>query len=182
MPLITENSYNIDFFVIDGNDTKSIIILDNSTYLDPPDKPLLEIILPGFTGYVSIPYRPNNYTILNSDSLDLTASCDYTELIDIPDGIYQIKMKICPYEELHNKKCYLKTSSFYKKFQEVLLTADLYEDTYEGSALKNSVVDVDLLMQSALASVQKCDLDNGIRLYTTANKKLNQIVNKLNCK
>lgn len=182
MPLLTEQYYNIDFYVIDGNDEKSIIILDNSTYLNPADKPTLQVILPGFTGYVTIPYTPNNYTVLNSDSLDLTSSCEYSELSELPDGVYQIKMQSCPTEILYKKKCYLKTSCFYSKFQELLLNNDLTKDTYDSKKLKENILNLEILIETAKAYVQRCELENGIKSYTTATKLLDNITRKLNCK
>jgi hypothetical protein len=182
MPVLVEQSSYIDFFILDSNDTKSLIILDNSVYLDPPDKPLLQVILPGFTGYVSIPYNPKSYTILNSDNLDLTSSCDYDSLAELPDGVYQIKMQVCPTEEFYAKKCYLKTTAFYNKYREVLLNNDIFISTYEGNALKNNIIDTELLMQTAIGYSARCDIYNAIRFYTAADKKLSKIIKKLNCK
>ena len=182
MPTLVEKTAYIDFFVLDSNDAKSIIILDNSVYLDPADKPLLQVILPGFTGYVNIPYNPNSYTILNSDNLDLTSSCDYSELAELPDGVYQIRMQVCPTEEFYSKKCYLKTTAFYNKYREVLLNNDIFIETYEGSKLKNSIIDAELLIETAKGYVYRCDIYNATKYYAAANKKLNSIIKKLNCK
>lgn len=181
MPLIGTQSYNIDFYVLESNDPKTIVILDRSNYLDQPELPLIEVIIPGFTGFVQKEYIPNGLIVLNSDSLDLTEACEYETTADLPDGVYQITMKVCPYDELYNKKCYLKTTKFYEAYQNILLNFDIADTSYNQDKLKQDIIDLDILIQSAKAEVNRCNVDRGTQKYQTALRKLLSINRKLNC-
>jgi len=180
MPLIGIDTYNIDYYILPTNDPKTITLLDNSHYLSLPEKPLINVILPGFTGSVQFPYIPGGLITIDSDSLDLTENTDYDYTADLPDGVYQITMKVCPYDQLYNKKCYLKTTKFDEQFQQLLLciTPDCCEDQRK---LKDEIVDIDILIQSAKAEVNLCNVEKGTLKYQVAVKKLQNLNKKLNC-
>lgn len=180
MPLIGIDTYKIDFNILETNNPKIIALLDLSNYLTVPNKPLLFVTLPGFTGHVEIPYIPRSIITLNSDDLKLTEECDYDDLADLPDGVYQIRMAVCPYDELHSKKCWLKTTNFDCQFQDILLN---YEncDCLDQSKLKETILDVDILIQSAKAEINRCNIDKAVSKYRTALKKLENLEKKLNC-
>lgn len=179
--LIGTQTYTINFYIIESNDPKTIVILDQSNYLDQPEQPTLDVIIPGFTGSVSKEYIPNGINVLNSDSLDLTEQCEYDTTADLPDGVYQITMKVCPFDQLYNKKCYLKTTKFYEAYQNLLLNFDITNNTYNQDELKRNIIDLDILIQSAKAEVSQCNVDKGVQKYQAALRKLLSINRKLNC-
>lgn len=181
MPVIGISSYNIDFAILENNNPKTLVLLDQSTYLSTPDKPMLFITLPGYTGHIEIPYLPNTIITLNSNTLKLTELDECDSLLDLPDGIYLIKMGVCPYNELFNSKCYLKTSNFDCRFQNILLNFDKFK-CLEVEKLKEYILDIDILMQCAKAHTNICDLINATNKYNTALKKLTFLENQLNCK
>lgn len=181
MPLIGDQTYNIDFYILESNDPKTIVLLDRSTYLDAPEQPTLKITLPGFTGSVNIPYTPNGINVLNSDSLNLTEPCDYDATAPLPDGVYQITMQICPFEQLFNKKCYLKVTQFYAEYGKILLNFDVTNNTYDQDKLKAEIIDMDILIQSARAEVTNNSIERGVKKYQAALKKLASIKRKINC-
>lgn len=181
MELIQEKEYSINFYIIESNDPKSIVIFDKSLYIDLPEKPLLEVTLPGFTGSVQIPYLPNTLIVLNSDSLDLTKECEYENYADLPDGVYQITMKFCPYETFYNKKCFLKTSNFYQEYQKLLLSLDFTKDSYDQDYIKNQIINMDILIQSAKAETSLCNIQKAVNKYSGALSILSNINRKINC-
>lgn len=181
MPLIKSSSYNIDFYILQNNDPKSVAILDMSEYIDQPEKPKVDVILPGFTGHVSVDYVPGSVLIMDSDMLDLTSECDYCDKPDLPDGVYQITMKICPYDELYKRKCFLKTTIFFNSLQEILLQTNLDDNSYQNRQFKNDILDLYLLIHSASADVARCNVQDGVKKYDAAVRLLNQINNKYNC-
>ncbi len=182
MPLIGINTYTIDFDILESNNPKKLVLLDQSNYLTYPKKPLLDVYLPGFTGYVEIPYTPNTIITLDSDSLQLTEECDYDNKADLPDGIYQIVMKVCPYDELFKKQCYLKTTQFECQFEKLLLDLDTSYYCIDVTKLKEAIIDLEILIKSAKAEVRRCNLNKGLDKYKAAVKKLNTLNKKLNCK
>jgi hypothetical protein len=183
MPLLDIQSYKIDFVVLDTNDPKKIILLDQSKYLDTPEKPKLFITPPGFTGHLEVQYKPNSIIILDSDSIKLTESCDYNDkLVNLTDGVYQITMAICPYSELFSKKCILKTTQLEASYRELLLSLDVSSPCITDAKLKEQIIDLDILIQSAKAEITICNIEKATSKYKTAASKLASINKKLNCK
>lgn len=180
MAILTIDTYKLDFLILDSNDSKSIVILDRSHYLDVPEKPLLEITLPGFTGHVELTYNVNGITVLDSDALCLTQACDYSGLADLPDGIYQIKMKVCPYDTLFVKKCYLKTQVLENVYADALLSLDdVCSD--DLPKLKELIIDIDILIKGAKAETAYCNVEKAINKYIAAFKLLEKLNKKINC-
>lgn len=182
MPAIDIQTYNLDFLFLTNNDPKSIAILDQSTYLSEPQLPLLQVIPPGFTGALQVPYAPQTITILNSDNLTLTDVTECGELADLPDGVWQITMMVCPYDELYVKKCYLKTTQFDNIYYNILLNYDDCSPFLEKSEYEKRIIEVDILIQSAHAEARCFNVDKATMKYQKALSILNSINKKLNCK
>lgn len=181
MPAIDIQTYKLDFFFLENNDPKSIALLDQSTYLSDPQLPLLQVIPPGFTGALQVPYAPNTITILNSDNLTLTDVTECQDLVDLPDGVWQITQMVCPYDELYTKKCYLKTTQFDNLFANVLLRYSDCFSTIEKNEYERKVIEADILIQSAKAETYCCDIDKATAKYQKALAIVNNITKKLNC-
>lgn len=182
MPVLDITTYKIDFSILDDNNPDTLIILDKSTYLDTPEKPLLDITLPGYTGFIEVPYKPSTISLYNSDSLTLTEPCEDGSLSALPDGVYQITMKICPYDEFYATKCYLKTSSFNAAYEELLITfTDSTETCYDHKLLREEIIDIDILIQSAKAEANLSNIEKASEKYRTAVKKLASVNKKINC-
>lgn len=182
MPIIGIDSYSIDFVVLETNNPKTITLLDQSRYLTDAEKPLLSIIVPGFTGHVEIPYYPNTLITLTSDDVGLTEPTDYEDLADLPDGIYQITMKVCPYDELYSKKCHLKSTLLQCSYQKLLLGLDSNSSCIDNKKLKEEIIDIDILIQSAKAETNICNVEKAMFKYQAAVKKIENLNKKLNCK
>lgn len=182
MPVVGPEYYNIDFLIVDSNDPKTIVLMDTSTYLEQPELPVIDVIPPGYTGYIQIPYLPNSTIVLNSDDLKFTDNCEFEYLADLPDGVYQIKMKVCPYNQLFKKQCFLKDTIFYRNYQTLLLSFDQGCDSYDTDSLKSQMLDLDILVQSAKAEVAMCNVDRGVQKFQAAMSALDRINQKLNCK
>ena len=182
MPLAEALDYIIDFSILESNDLKAIYILDKSTYITPAEKPVIDVILPGFTGYVSTTYTPGTIIVLNSDNLDLTDATEYADLACLPDGVYQITMKVCPYEELYNKQCYLHTARFKRDYTEFLINLEKAYKCFDEQILEQELMEIELLLISAKAEVTICNAEKAAEKYKIAVKKLNKLNKKLNCK
>lgn len=181
MPVINITSYNIDFSILEDNNPNTLIILDKSTYLDTPEKPLLDIVLPGYTGYLEVPYKPGTISLYNSDSLTLTEPCDDGSVAPLPDGVYQVTMKICPYDTFFATKCYLKTSSFNALYEELLLNYPNNSSCFDQKQLKNEIMDIDILIQSAKAEANRCNVQRASSKYQAASDRLAFVTQQLNC-
>lgn len=178
------NTYTIDFYILDTNDPKTIILLDKSNYLFPPEKPRLFITPPGFTGDIDVEYLGQKNTIIeiNSDSIGLTETCNYKQpFSDLEDGVWQIKMAVCPYEELYNKKCYLKTTQIDCRIEDILLKFDNCE-CVDDKDFKNRIIEIDILIRSARAEVNRCNVEGATTKFKKAVKLVNSLEKSVNCK
>lgn len=182
MPLIGIDSYIIDFLILESNDPKTIVLLDRSHYLAMPEKPMLEVTLPGFTGHIEVPYKINGITVLDSDTLGLTESCEYGGHADLPDGVYQIKMKVCPYDELFKKACYLKTQQLENKLCKLLVDYNNASGCLIDKDFRNGFLDIDILIRSAKAEIMYNNIENANQKYRQAFKKVEKLNNKINCR
>jgi hypothetical protein len=180
MPIVQEQQYNIEFLALETNHPKYLLIYDISNYLNTPERPLLFITLPGFDGHIEVEYALNDLTKLDSDSLGLTDECDYDFLSDLPDGVYTVRMAVCPYEELNYTLNILRTTKFEQKLQNLLLT---YKDCacLDYKEFKSTFVDIDILIQSAKAEAATGSVKNATDKYKLALKKLDKLLNKTNC-
>lgn len=180
MPLIGIDTYKIDFLVLETGDPRFIVLYDTSNYLSTPEKPLLEITPPGFTGHYELPYNVGGITVINSDNIGLTEECDYDDYAPLPDGVYIIKQKVCPYDELFEQKYYLVTNLFDSKFNELLTKIDSY-DRADSSVVKATILDVEVLIKSAKAEIVYCNVQKGVNKYKTAMHLVEKLLNKVNC-
>lgn len=181
MPLIDIEQYVIDFLILESNDPRTLILLDRSRYLSNPDKPRLDITLPGFTGSIEIPYNINGITVIDSDTLKLTTSADYNNLIELPDGVYHIRQKVCPYDQLFATKCYLKTQRLQASYEDVLLNMDNTCDCFDVNKLTQELVAIDMLIRSARAEIASCNVYKATEKYNIAARKIAKAKTILNC-
>ncbi len=178
------NIYKLDFFILDNNDPKTILLLDRSNYIFPPENPRLFITPPGLTGEIIVEYEgvKNSLIEINSEVLGFTENCSTdSEYANLEDGVYQIKMATCPYEELYVKKCYLKTTLLDCRIEELLLK---YDDCgcVKDDLFKNTIIDIDILLKSARAEVNICNVEKATLKFRKAIKMVDFLDKQLNCK
>jgi hypothetical protein len=182
MPTLDILEYKIDFIFLESNDPKLLILLDRSRYLTNPEKPRLQITLPGFTGYIETDYNINGITVIDSDKLKLTESCEYNSLIDLPDGIYKIKQMVCPTDELFIFKCYLKTQQLEFLYSQLLLSIDNYNIDINSNKILSELVIIDILIKSARAEAAYCNSYEATNKYNLASEKINKLTKLINNK
>lgn len=180
MPILGLQTQSVNFTILEDNDPKTITLQDKSVYFGTPEKPLVEVLPPGYTGRVEFEYTPNSIITIDSDLLQLSFSAGIGSTTDLPDGVYQIALKFCPYSEFYLKKCYLKTSLFLRDFECFLLkfNPDCCEDVKK---LKSDIIDIEILILSAKAEVGVCNVDKATQKYQLAVKKLSALNKKLTC-
>ena len=112
---------HIDFQIYDSEDPKQIIVLDTSIWSYIEDKPsIIEILTPGEKDAVVYPYTKNGFNILNSINLGLNCSDCNQNLLDLPDGVYEITIKGSP-DSFYKKRCYLRTTIIQSKLDDLLI-------------------------------------------------------------
>jgi hypothetical protein len=181
MAILGIEEYIIDFAVLEDNNPKTITLFDKSNYLFTPEKPMIDIIMPGYTGVVEFAYTTGGLITITSNDLKVTLGCTFNTLKELPDGVYQIKMKVCPYDELFKKICYLRTTRFQCQYEEMLLSLDVACSCMEERRLKEEIIDIDILIQSAKAEAKICNVEKATSKYKAAVRKLNNLTKKISC-
>lgn len=155
----------LDFQYIPTDSLTTLTIHDQSIYLEDPEKPLLQILVPGFVSKVTVPYNPKELTVLNSHTLGLTLYND--NFSQLPDGVYEITQMICPYDKLYVKKYILKDTVLKDKLYTFLTSSD---NCCEVASLKKQICDFNIFLESAKAYAHNCNTNRATEFYSKAEK------------
>jgi hypothetical protein len=170
----------LDILVVPTYNSKTLAIMDASTYPDSPpiQSPTIEITIPGF-GIATLPFVPNEFNIFNSSNLGLTSPLD--EPLPLPDGLYTLNYNITPAYENYVIKTIYRVEQLQEKFDQVFMQLDMME--CDQPIKKQSKVELNsiyFLIQGAIAAANNCATDTANKLYIQASKQLSYLINK-NC-
>jgi hypothetical protein len=169
---------NLDFVVVQTNNTTTMTIVDSSTYPnDPPNvsAPTIEITVPAF-GTVSLPFAVNSYNIFNSASLGLS---EVGNVEEIPDGVYFIKYSIAPAFENYVEHSIIRVDKLQEKFDQAFMTLDMME--CDRAIKEQSFVTLNtiyLFIQGAVAAANNCATIEANNLYKQADNALDHFIRK----
>jgi hypothetical protein len=173
MPILTVKSNELNFEIIDSLDPRTIAFLDKSVYLESsPDKPMVEVLIPGSTKPIVVPFRTNEYNVITGGQLNISCGKNST----LPDGVYTLKISVCPHEYVFLSKTFLKASLLEYELDSILLKQLEHRDIP-----KNFKKDFEYsirLLEAAKIHAERGNINESTNLY----KKVSKIVNKLNCK
>lgn len=181
MSAIQEN--HLDFEILDSDNPKIIIFIDASTYLDPtPEKPILEVVLPGFNQYFIININPYEVNVFNANTVGYTKTFtnEYNCLGDLPDGVWEFTYRVCPYDLVYIKKCVLRKAQLNQKLNtlyKLLQNADC--SLKEERQLKNKLTDIEIFINTAKAYAAECDKARASNFYQIADKFTNDLLKQL---
>jgi hypothetical protein len=163
----------LDFDVLDVLDTKTLTIIDKSEYLcNDPEKPVMEVLIPGNTKPILVPFRPNTINVINAHQLNL--SCGDNS--NMPDGVYRLTYRICPQDSMYIDKYYLKTDILEYQLDILLLKVLSCKDINKD--LKKTFDSIFLYLTAAKAHARAENIKEATSLYKRAQKE----INKTNCK
>lgn len=174
------HSHWLDFSILETNSPQTLVFLDTSEYFENPEQPLLEITLPGQNKYFLVNIAARKVNTFNSNTIGLTEVLENCNLIDLPDGVYKFKYKICPYQYVNRIKYHLRTTVFQKSLNILL---DSLEDSdcsaRQEKKLKATLIETFLLIESAKASAELGHVDKASDKYQQALKTVNTLLDKL---
>jgi hypothetical protein len=180
MPLGIQRNI-LDFEILEVGNPNTIVFVDSSQYMEPPDRPLLEVILPGYTKYVLTNVIPNQVNTYNSNTLNLSQSLGINHLTILPDGVWQFKYKICPYDYVYLYKNHLRTVLINEKIDKAYNDLELLGCTDKTTEyILNQIAQVHILLRGAKAAVN-VDTKVAGKYYQTANSIIDEVLNKF-CK
>ena len=170
----------LDIIVFPTYNVSTLAIHDASIY--PDDPPLvsgatIEINVPSF-GLVTLPFVIQETNIFNSSNLGISEIGVYEPL---PDGIYKLKYSIAPATTNYVEKSIMRVDKLQEKFDEAFMKLDMMEcDRAIKTQAKVELNTVYFFIQGSMAAANNCAEVNAYKLYTKANKMLDNFI-KNNC-
>lgn len=164
-----QNYLDYDIFDADMN-LRTIVIIDKSTYLEKyPESPMLEVLPPGHTKWVSLPFKTRDTNTITSSQLNLTCG----EVDTLPDGVYRFRLSVCPNDKVFLCKNYLRTTILDYGIQDLILKI-IGDCCPESKKLKKALVEIDILRNGAKAEVALGNVSRGASMYQKAVDLLNK--------
>jgi hypothetical protein len=172
---------NLDFEILETGNPSTLVFVDSSQYIEPPDKPLLEVFIPGYSKYLLVNIIPNQVNTFNSSTLRLSESLSISHLTILPDGVWNFKYKICPYAYVFIEKSTMRTTLINKKLDRAYNEIDLERCTDKTSTfILDQLTRVQILIRGSKAVVEK-DQKRASEYYNLADRLLDQVLDKF-CK
>lgn len=171
----------LDLNIIDTHNNLTIGIADASTYdpVIPIANPSLEVTPPGGFSKVTLPFTPKSINIINSNLAGITIACNYDELWVMPDGIWNFKYSIQPNLTTFVSLYYLRTTDIECKIQSAILKNLVGDgDPLPKESQLKQLLDVQLLVDGAIAAANKANTQLAMDLYNKASKVLDNIMNQ----
>lgn len=169
----------LSFEILVGTNPKTLLFLDTSTYKETPERPLLEITLPGFSKYNLVNIVAGEINVLNSSLVGLNKTLGHSKLQELPDGVYTLKYKICPYDLVYLQRYHLRTTKLEQQLHEVFHKADLC-NCGDEERLKRDLTDILLLLEGGRSEAALGFSDRAHDCYQKAQSLLNKIIERLN--
>lgn len=174
----------LDFDILETGNTKTIVFVDESTYMAEPDRPLLEVTMPGYTKYFLVNVTAKQVNTFNSSTLGLNQVLTQSKLVDLPDGVWQYKYKICPYNYVYKIKKVMRVTMLTNKLKSLYNQIDLSECSgTDDKEMQSILVQIHILIEGAKAAVEK-DSKKAQKYYQLADKLVQKALDKFckNCK
>lgn len=165
---------------LESNNLKVFRLEDSSEYNDkvPIECGIVEVTVPGFKYSKKFDVKPYFNFALNASLLDIAKAKSYKQLVDLPDGIYNIKYSIKPNTTLNVEYDYFRITKLLQRFAKV--TCDFLDQ--RSKITKKEFVEkqkdlfwIKLLIDSSKYKVEECgESDKGIEFYNEASNLLEQ--------
>lgn len=171
--------HTLDFEIIPTGNSKTLVFIDSSDYYTEPEKPLLEITLPGYKKFFLVNIVARKVNTFNSNTIGLTEIFNNNDLVDLPDGVYNFKFKVCPYEASFISKKVFRTTLIDLKIANIYEQLDATDcDVKNNSLLIPQITEVVALIEGAKAIVNKNE-KKAVLFYQLADKLIDRISCKL---
>ena len=167
----------LDIVVVPTYNTMTLGIAHASTYPTTPPSvtgPTIEITPPGFNTAV-IAFVPASYSVYTSITLGITT----TEVLPLPDGVYNLKYSITPAYSNYVEKSIMRIDRLQERYDEAFMHLDMTEcDKAIKTQAKVDLTSIYFFMQGAVSAANNCAIDEANKLYAQASKMLYKFSNK----
>lgn len=173
----------LSFTIADLHSCKLLGVVDTSIYDDNASGYTLQVQPPNGLPLKELGYYPNGVTVLNSNSIGLTNVIGEENYQDLPDGIYTIKISVCPYESNWYEKTFYRTCQLQCKYNKAFLKLEMSKCTNcYNSQLKDTLDTAWDYIQGVSANIGDCNFKKANELYSVANSLLDNILECDDCK
>lgn len=166
---------------------KVLRIFDTSNYCGDGviENYLIEILSPQKTTWVTFFVQKNFSLAVNSSSLKYKKVADVSDLIDLPDGIYEIKQSYKPNAYTISLFYHLRTIDLRLKLRKQwdnLISDKCNISREEYFVNRDKLREIDEFISAAKFKVEECnEKKEGKELYEWAVKLLEQYTNECQC-
>lgn len=175
--------HNLDFEILDTGNPKTLVFVDSSEYYQEPERPLLEVTLPGYSKYFLLNVVARKVNTFNSNTIGLTETLNSHNLVALPDGVWTLKFKVCPYDKVYIQKYHLRTVILEDSLSKIYEYLDFEGcDVERDFKIKQTIVDIILAIESGKANAKKNNVKIASELYSIANELTTDLLNKLSGK
>lgn len=166
------------FDILDTYDLRIFRLLDLSEWNDFENiTAYVEITAPARKESKTYELEKNKINIFNSNSIGITCATDFDGLVDLPDGIYKIKIYVCDEDEVISyEACYLRTTKAMLRLDKILIGLDVSCCDLKRSNLER-YFKIELLIKSAHAHVRDGNIIKGSRDFNMALDLLDEFEN-----
>lgn len=172
---------------IPTNNVKTLVLKDGSAYNPnlPVENAVIEVTSPGASKTYINRIHPGDTVVLNSSLLKIVPAKYATQLVPLPDGIYQIKFSIKPNMRLFVEYALLRNTVQLQRYYNAIcgLFSDKCSVTLkEFEEKRRQLIWIKELIDAAKWKVEECgDEDGGLELYSEASRLLDNF-NNCGCK
>lgn len=173
---------NIDFQILDTHDPRVILIADTSTWGHLERKPaILEVTLPGDKKYSTSYFKMGSINVWNSSHFNLTCPDENgnMELIDLPDGVYSLKLKGSP-SSYNKERYYLRTVLLESQIDRLVLQLGSNNISNNKKAVE-LLVDINMLLESAHANLRYSNIATVQSLIREVKTRVEKALDCVGC-
>lgn len=173
----------VDFIILSGEeDPERIFIADASNWGVAQNSPVyLQVTPAGASQPINLTFAKNKFIILNSVNLGLSCfidSCDEQELVELPDGIWEICLQ-SSFENLKKRRYFLKDDSLRLEIDKIYIRLGLEYD--QNSTIIKGLRRIEHFLISAKAFIKRGDIVRAKRAYDEALKTTEKYSNCKDC-
>lgn len=169
--------HQLDFEIIETNNTKTIVFLDSSNYFTNPTTPVLQLTPPGDYGQVIVNIDFGKLNTFNSHTLGFTDYLRGDDTTELPDGVWEAVYRICPYNELYVVKHFVRTEQLNECLFKIYKDFDSECCGENVERIKKQLSDIYLLLESAKVNAQLNYKSKAEKDFALASKKVNKLIN-----
>jgi hypothetical protein len=169
----------LDFEIIPTGNPKTLVFVDSSNYIGQPDGPRLQILLPGYNKFFLTNVVAKEVNTYNSNTIGFTDLLNNDCLLDLPDGVYQFKFEICPYQANYKIKSICRTTLLEQRLIAIYEKIEVSDcSRKKDEKIMNDLSEILMLIEgSHLVADTNCN--KATEFYQLASKLTDRLIKKL---